>query len=87
MFKSLGLAFSYLIIRRTRSLKNFGEIPLEPVSSNSKGRFYEMIIVFLDFNYFRPSTTSTIKMADSFVGRFVVESKDNYDGFMKGVGE
>jgi len=26
-------------------------------------------------------------MADSFVGRFVVESKDNYDGFMKGVGE
>merc|ERR1739838_66388 len=26
------------------------------------------------------------KMADSFVGRFVVESKDNYDGFMKGVG-
>merc|ERR1739838_785209 len=25
-------------------------------------------------------------MADSFVGRFVVESKDNYDGFMKGVG-
>merc|ERR1739838_12156 len=30
--------------------------------------------------------TTTIKMAESFVGRFVVESKDNYDGFMKGVG-
>merc|ERR1739838_405369 len=29
---------------------------------------------------------SVVKMADSFVGRFVVESKDNYDGFMKGVG-
>ena len=27
----------------------------------------------------------SIKMAD-FVGRFVVESKENYDGFMKGVG-
>ena len=26
-------------------------------------------------------------MTDSFVGRFVVESKDNYDGFMKGVGK
>ena len=31
--------------------------------------------------------TSSVKMADSFVGRFVVESKDNYDGFMKGVGK
>ena len=26
------------------------------------------------------------KMVDAFVGKFVVESRDNYDGFMKGVG-
>jgi len=25
-------------------------------------------------------------MADAFIGRFVVESKENYDGFMKAVG-
>ena len=26
-------------------------------------------------------------MVDQFIGKFVVESKDNYDGFMKGVGK
>merc|ERR1712002_1411906 len=26
------------------------------------------------------------KMVDAFVGKFVVESRENYDGFMKGVG-
>ena len=26
-------------------------------------------------------------MADAFIGRFVVESKENYDGFMKAVGK
>merc|ERR1712142_1101503 len=29
---------------------------------------------------------SYIKMADAFVGKFIIDRRENYDGFMKGVG-
>merc|ERR1739840_93965 len=32
------------------------------------------------------SNSKPSKMVDAFVGKWVVESKENYDGFMKGVG-
>merc|ERR1712183_23657 len=42
---------------------------------------------FLAELYWQLSTSKQIiTMADAFVGKFVVESKENYDAFMKGVG-
>merc|ERR1712183_245476 len=38
------------------------------------------------FLYGLSQFSNSRKMADAFVGRFVVESKENYDAFMKGVG-
>merc|ERR1712168_1686091 len=37
-------------------------------------------------NFKRKKKTLDFIMVDAFVGKFVVESRDNYDGFMKGVG-